>query len=140
MVPRHIEKIGEIDAPVEKVYQVVADVLKYPEFLPGVIKVARLEGDIVEMTVRLGPIDVSWKSKAVFKPYESIIIDLVEGPFRQMDVRWEFTPQGEKTVVKYVTDFQLYLRVPGVSRIAAKAIEANTDATMKAFRRRVLSF
>jgi coenzyme Q-binding protein COQ10 len=138
-VPQHIVKTGEIGAPVEKVYQVVADVTKYPEFLPGVMQVRRLEDEIVEMTVGLGPIVVTWKSKAVFKPYESIVIDLVEGPFRQMDVRWEFTPDGGKTQVKYTTDFELRLRVPGISRIAAQAIEANTDATMKAFRERVLS-
>lgn len=136
---RHIEKTGEIDAPVAKVYQVVADVEKYPEFLPGVSKVVRLAGDIVEMTVSLGPIEVSWKSKAIFDPYESIVIDLVEGPFRQMDVKWEFTPQGDKTRVRYATDFELNLRVPGLSRIVAKAIAANTDATMRAFRRRVLA-
>ena len=136
---QQIVKSGEIDAPVDKVYQVVADVTKYPEFLPGVIKVTRLEGDIVEMTVGLGPIDVTWKSKAVFTPYESIVIDLVEGPFRQMDVRWEFTPRGDKTHVRYTTDFQLRLRVPGISRIAAQAIKANTDATMNAFRQRILS-
>jgi ribosome-associated toxin RatA of RatAB toxin-antitoxin module len=137
-VSQHIEKTGEIDAPVAKVYQVVADVERYPEFLPGVIKVVR-EADIVEMTVSLGPIDVTWKSKAVFRPNESIVIDLVEGPFRQMDVKWEFTPKGDKTKVKYTTDFQLHLRVPGIRRIAARAIEANADATMVAFRQRVLS-
>ena len=91
------------------------------------------------MTVSLGLIDVSWKSKATFQPYESIVIDLVEGPFRQMDVRWEFTPQGEKTGVKYITEFELLLFVPGMNRVAARAIAANTDATMRAFRRRVLS-
>jgi coenzyme Q-binding protein COQ10 len=138
-VSRHIEKTGEIDAPAAKVYQVVADVEKYPEFLPGVTKVARLEGDVVEMTVSLGPIDVSWTSKAAFEPHTSIVIELVEGPFRQMDVRWEFTPQGDKTKVKYVTDYELRLPLPGINRIAARAIEANASATMSAFRRRVLS-
>jgi ribosome-associated toxin RatA of RatAB toxin-antitoxin module len=102
-VAQHIEITGEIAAPVNKVYQVVADVERYPEFLPGVREVERLEGDIVEMTVSMGLIDVSWKSKATFKPYESIVIDLVEGPFRQMDVRWGFTPEGDRTRVKYTT-------------------------------------
>jgi ribosome-associated toxin RatA of RatAB toxin-antitoxin module len=128
-----------MDAPVETVYQVVADVDKYPEFLPGVTKVARPEHDLVEMTVRLGLIDLTWTSKASFNPYESIVIELIEGPFRQMDVTWEFTPQGNKTSVKYTTDFELYLPVPGISRIAARAIKAQTDATIKAFRQRVLS-
>jgi coenzyme Q-binding protein COQ10 len=138
-VPRHIEKTGEIDASVERVYRVVADVEKYPEFLPGVKRVARLEGDLVEMTVGLGPIDVTWTSRASLTPFESIVIDLVEGPFRQMDVRWEFTPQGDRTRVKYTTDFQLRLPMPGMGRIVSRAIEANTDATIRAFWRRVLA-
>ena len=136
---QHIEKVGEIQAPVEKVYQVVADVTRYPEFLPGVNKVTRLDGELVEMTVRLGPIDVSWTSQAVFKPYESITIELVEGPFRQMDVRWEFVSKGDKTQVRYTTDFELNLGLPGMRWIAARAILANADTTLRVFRRRVLS-
>jgi ribosome-associated toxin RatA of RatAB toxin-antitoxin module len=139
VVAQHIEKTGEIDAPLAKVYQVVADVERYPEFLPGVDKVTRLEGDLVEMTVRMGPVDVTWTSRAELKPYESIVIELVKGPFRQMDVRWEFTPQGDRTLVRYVTDFELSLPVPGIRRIAARAIKANADLTMRAFRQRVLS-
>ena len=140
VVAQQIRKSGEIDAPVETVYHVVADVESYPEFLPGVKRVARLEGDFVEMTVGLGPIDVTWTSKARMTPYESIVIDLVEGPFRQMDVRWEFRSREDKTWVKYTTDFALRLSVPGIRRIATLAIKANTDATLDAFRRRVRSF
>jgi ribosome-associated toxin RatA of RatAB toxin-antitoxin module len=110
---------------------------RYPEFLPGVQKVARFGGNVVEMTVGLGPIDVTWTSKATLTPYESIVIELVEGPFRQMDVRWEFSPRGDGSWVRYTTDFALRLPVPGIRRIAALAIRANTDATLEAFRRRV---
>jgi ribosome-associated toxin RatA of RatAB toxin-antitoxin module len=138
-VSRHIEKTGEIDAPVETVYQVVADVERYPEFLPGVKRVARLEGGLVEMTVGLGPFDLTWTSRARLTPYESIAIDLVEGPFRRMDVRWEFASQGQGTRVRYTTDYELRLSLPGMGRIVSRAIQANTDATIRAFRRRVLS-
>ncbi|MCP4540190.1 MAG: hypothetical protein GY832_23880 [Chloroflexi bacterium] len=135
---QHIEKEGEIAAPIEKVYQVVADVDKYSEFLPGVKQVT-LDGDIVEMTVGLGPTDVSWKSQAVMELNESIVINLVEGPFKQMDVKWEFSSVGDKTIVKNTTDFELDLRIPGIGKIAAKALEANTNVTIKAFRDRILS-
>jgi ribosome-associated toxin RatA of RatAB toxin-antitoxin module len=124
---------------VETVYQVVADVERYPEFLPGVQEVVRREANVVEMTVRLGPIDVTWTSTATLTPHESIVIELVEGPFRQMDVRWEFRPQGDGTWVKYTTDFALRLPVPGIRRIAAMAIRANTETTLRAFRQRVHS-
>ena len=137
-MPQRIEKTGVIDAPLEKVYQVVADVIRYPEFLPGVQEVTQ-DGDLFEMTVSLGPIEVTWTSRAVFEPYESIETRLVEGPFRHMDVRWEFIPHGDQTQVRYTTDFELYLRLPGIGRIVAKAIEVNTESTMQAFRRRVHS-
>jgi ribosome-associated toxin RatA of RatAB toxin-antitoxin module len=139
MASQHVEKSGEIQAPLAQVYGVVADVVRYPEFLPGVQDVVRLDADFVRMTVRLGPLDVSWTSRATLRPNESIFIELVEGPFRQMDVTWEFTPQGDKTWIKYATDFELSLSLPGIRRIAARAIEANADATMEAFRRRILS-
>ena len=137
-MPRRIEKTGVIDAPVQKVYQVVADVTRYPEFLPGVQEVTQ-EGDLFEMVVSLGPIEVAWTSRAVFRPHESIATHLVEGPFRQMDVRWEFTPRDGQTEVRYTTEFELHLRLPGIGRIVSKAIEANTESTMRAFRRRVRS-
>jgi ribosome-associated toxin RatA of RatAB toxin-antitoxin module len=89
------------------------------------------------MTVSLGPIEVTWTSRVVFRPHESIAIRLVEGPFRQMDVRWEFTPRDDKTDVRYTTEFELHLRLPGIGRIATRAIEANAESTMRAFRRRV---
>ena len=135
---QRIEKVSEIDASVETVYRVVADVTKYPEFLPGVASVKQ-QGDIVEMTVNLGPIYVTWKSRATLEPNAWIEIDLVEGPFKRMDVRWEFTPRGGATEVRYVTHFELNLRVPGISRVVARAIKANTESTIRAFRKRILS-
>jgi ribosome-associated toxin RatA of RatAB toxin-antitoxin module len=137
-MPQHIEKSGEIDAPVEKVYQVVADVTQYAEFLPGV-KEVKQEGDLVTMTVNMGPANVSWKSKAVMEPNKSIAFTLVEGPFKQMDGKWEFTPEGGRTKVKYTADFELTLSIPGVNQIAAKAIESNTNAVIEAFTKRLAS-
>jgi len=133
---QHVEFTGEIDAPLEFVYQVVADVTRYPEFLPDVQAVTQ-EGDVVRMTVRLGLMDVSWRSRATFTPHESIHIELVDGPFQEMDVHWAFAHQEGKTHVTYTTDFALLLPIPGVNRIASRAIAANAKATMHAFLRRV---
>ena len=135
----HIEKSGEIEAPIETVYQIIADVTKYPEFLPGLNEVKR-EGDIVEMSVNLGPTKISWKSKVVEEPNKSIAFSAIEGLFKQMDGKWEFTQEGNKTLVKYTTDFELKMAIPGINQMAAKAIAANADSTMEAFKKRVASF
>ena len=86
---QRIERSVDIDAPLSLVYRVIADVAAYPQFLPGVQRV-RQEGDRFEMTVRLGPLDVTWTSRAVLVPDTSIDVQLVRGPFRRMDVRWTF--------------------------------------------------
>ena len=131
-----IEATGEIDAPLALVYQVVADVASYPEFVPGVQSVTQA-GDAIEMTVRLGPIDVSWMSRATFRPHASIVIQLVDGPFEQMDVRWTFVAKEGKTEVTCITEYKLLLPIPGIRRIVAKAIETNTADTVRAFRKRI---
>ena len=112
-MPQRIEVSAAIDAPVASVFEVVADVARYPEFLPGVHGVAQ-EGDVFAMTVRLGPVDVSWKSRAVIQPYESIAVRLVEGPFEQMDVLWSFSELEGKTEVRCVTEYALLLPIPGI--------------------------
>ena len=132
----HVEKSGEVEFPVEKIYNVVADVSKYPEFLPGIKKV-EVNGDLVTMTVNMGPATVSWTSKATYEPNKSISFKLVEGPFKQMDGRWEFGVDGNKTKIKYLTDFELTLSIPGINEIAAKAIEANSNSIIEAFKKRL---
>ena len=131
-----IEVTGEIDAPLDLVYRVVADVARYPEFLPGVKRVTQV-GDLYEMTVRLGPIDISWTSRATFRPNESIVVELVEGPFAQMDVEWGFAARGDATEVTYVTEYELLLPLPGIRGIAARAIEAQAAEAIRAYRRRI---
>ena len=132
----HVEKSGEVEYPVEKIYELVADVTKYPEFLPGIKKV-EVNGDLVKMTVNMGPATVSWTSKVVYEPNKSISFNLVEGPFKQLDGKWEFSAEGTKTKIKYSTDFELTLPIPGINEIAAKAIEANTNAILEAFKKRL---
>jgi ribosome-associated toxin RatA of RatAB toxin-antitoxin module len=131
-----IEATGEIDAPIELVYGVVADVASYPEFVPNIECVTQ-QGDVVEMTVRLGPLALSWTSRTTFQPHESITATLVEGPFAQLDVVWAFSARGQKTEVTYVTEYDLVLPLPGIDRLAARAIEANAADTIRAFRRRI---
>ena len=91
------------------------------------------------MTVNMGPATVPWKSKAVMMPHRSIAFALVEGPFKQLDGKWEFTADGGKTKIRYITDFELTLSLPGINQIAAKAIESNTNAIIEAFKKRLAS-
>lgn len=134
--PYRIDLTEIVDAPVEEVYAVVADVEAYPEFIEDFESV-RVNGDLIEMSVRAGPIGLSWTQRVRHEPNRSIRFVLVSGPFRSFRGAWEFTPVDGKTKARYWTEFELMLRVPGVSAIVERQVERNAERTLHAFQQRI---
>lgn len=134
-MPELLEEVI-LTAPVEEVYPVVADVERYPEFLPDV-KAVRREGDLVEMTVQAGPLELTWVHRAEFVENREIRLTLVRGPFRRLDGRWSFTPVDGGTLVTYRTAWDLNLPLPGAGLIVSRALKANLEGTIRAFVRRI---
>ncbi|MGH7334740.1 MAG: type II toxin-antitoxin system RatA family toxin, partial [Candidatus Rokuibacteriota bacterium] len=97
-----------IDAPVDLVYRVVADVEQYPAFLTDVTTVEK-RGDVVAMTLRMGLIPMALVTRARFAPPETIELEQVDGPFHSFTARWTFTPSGHGTDVAYDADYELPL-------------------------------
>ncbi|MCS7003242.1 MAG: SRPBCC family protein, partial [Dehalococcoidia bacterium] len=128
---------GVMAGPPPVVYGVVADVEQYPAFVPNVRRV-RLDGDIVEMTVQVGPLELVWAHRVVFDPYRAIRLRLARGPFTHMDIDWTFAPDPAGTAVTYRTQWELSLRVPGAGFIIQNALRANVEQTIRAFQQRVL--
>lgn len=129
-------QVATIPAPTAEVYTVVADVERYPEFVPGVLRVVR-NGDLVEMTVLAGPLELAWVHRVTFVPDKEIAMTLVRGPFKRLDGRWRFEPNGDSTLVTYHTAWELDLHLPGAGFIVSRALNANVHQTMQAFRRRI---
>ena len=85
------------DGPLQQVYALVADVERYPEFLPWCTEARILAGDDHEVTVRLGL--SSGLARASFTTINrleprAITMSLVDGPFDELEGRWDFTPVG----------------------------------------------
>jgi ribosome-associated toxin RatA of RatAB toxin-antitoxin module len=80
----------------ELVYQLVEDVERYPEFVPGCTEATILERGAQEMVARLavrrGPLRTAFTTRNRLDPGRSIHMDLVEGPFRTLEGEWRFTP------------------------------------------------
>jgi ribosome-associated toxin RatA of RatAB toxin-antitoxin module len=78
------------------VYQVVEDVERYPEFVPGCTEAKVLERSPNEMVARLvvrrGPLRTEFTTRNRLQPGRSMQMDLVEGPFRMLTGTWSFTP------------------------------------------------
>jgi ribosome-associated toxin RatA of RatAB toxin-antitoxin module len=77
-------------------YGLVADVLRYPEFLPWCTgaQVLAAEGEFVTVTLGLqrGIARGSFTTRNRLVPERSMEMRLVEGPFATLEGRWDFAP------------------------------------------------
>jgi len=80
----------------ELVYQLVEDIERYPEFVPGCTEATILERSESEMVARLavrrGPLQTRFTTRNRLDRGRSVHMDLVEGPFRMLEGSWTFTP------------------------------------------------
>ena len=88
-------------------FALVADVERYPEFVPLCERLAvkrRAEGGegtqilVADMTVAYGPVRQSFTSQVTLdRPRLAILVEYLDGPFSQLENRWRFRPDGEKS-------------------------------------------
>jgi ribosome-associated toxin RatA of RatAB toxin-antitoxin module len=82
----------------ELVYQLVEDVERYPEFVPGCTEATVLERSgrelVARLAVRRGPLRTEFTTRNSLEPGRSMHMDLVDGPFRMLEGDWTFTPVG----------------------------------------------
>ena len=81
-----------------EMFALVADVSRYPEFLPWCNEGAVLEeqGEVVVARVgmSISGIRKSFTTRNTHDEGRSIKLELVDGPFSQLDGTWEFIPLG----------------------------------------------
>ena len=107
-------------------YRVVAEVEKYPEFLPWVValRILSRRGDslVAEMAVGYGALRERYTSEVKLDP-AARRIDVVQtkGPFRQLENHWRFTPKGEGCEIEFSIAFEFRNRM--LSKVAGNAFE-----------------
>ena len=79
-------------------FALVADVVRYPEFLPWCSEGAVLQEQDEVMVARVGMsisgIRKSFTTRNTHDGQRSIRLELVDGPFSQREGHWEFIPRG----------------------------------------------
>ena len=120
-------------------YSVVADVERYPEFLPWVValrvKSRAEEGECeiitAEMAVGYRALRERYTSRVTLDPAARRIDAVaVEGPFRILENHWRFTPQGEGTKVDFRVAFEFSSRLlqAAAAQAFGKVLLKMTDA------------
>lgn len=101
-MPTHSES-RRVPYDANLMFSVVADVERYPQFLPWVTglevlsreKAGSQEVVIAEMTVGFAALRERYTSRIVLDPAaRTIDVTQSEGVFRHLDTRWRFTPDG----------------------------------------------
>jgi coenzyme Q-binding protein COQ10 len=127
-------------------YAVVADVERYPEFLPWVVAL-RIKSRVkegaqeiltAEMAVGYRSLRERYTSRVILDP-EARRIDVaaIEGPFRCLENHWRFTPQGASCQVEFRVAFEFSSRL--LQAIAGTAFENALLTMTDAFEARAAS-
>ncbi len=132
---RHLQRSVLLTFPVAGVYDLVGDIDRYAEFLPWCIRSEVLTRTDSEVVACLGVNIRGWRETLVTRnrliANRAIVLELVEGPFRHFEGRWNFTPLGDDGCRVYLDlSFELASRLMGafaapyIDRIADKLVDA----------------
>ncbi len=122
----------------DQLFDLVADIGKYPQFLPWCVasRVRRRTGNelLADLTIGFGPFRESFTSRVTLSPPGSIHVQYENGPFRYLHNSWEFRPDPQGTMVDFRVDFEFRSRILQVA-IGAVFTEA-VRRMVSAFHRR----
>lgn len=99
----------------EQVYQLVADIEKYPEFLPwcAAARILRRSGDTVtaDLVIKFKAFQEKYTSNVVMHPPEGDVpghvdVSLLHGPFTHLENKWQFSADPEGCLVDFYIDFR----------------------------------
>jgi coenzyme Q-binding protein COQ10 len=96
-------------------FDLVADVDKYPLFLPWCVAArirSRTEHDLVaDLTIGFGPFRESFTSQVTLDRPRRVKVRYERGPFRYLNNQWEFHPHPQGTEVAFFVDFEFRSRI-----------------------------
>ncbi|MDE0305438.1 MAG: type II toxin-antitoxin system RatA family toxin [Albidovulum sp.] len=117
-MPRHEER-RKLPYSADQVFELVADVEAYPDFLPWCSKLRvtdrRPEGSvdllIADMTISFKIHEESFLSKVTLsRERNRIDVEYLEGPFKFMNSRWEFKDLDYGCLVSFSAEFEFRSR------------------------------
>ena len=113
-MPTHAERRIVSYTP-EQLFDLVADVGKYPQFLPWCVGArVRSRSDlelVADMTIGFGPFRETFTSRVTLDRPAGMKVSYENGPFRYLHNRWEFHPHPQGTEVDFFVDFEFRSRI-----------------------------
>lgn len=99
----------------EQMFDMVADVERYPEFLPWCVgaRIKTREGNVItaDMIIGFRMIRERFTSQASFDRPGRIDVEYKDGPFRYLTNRWVFAARDGGCEVDFYIDFEIRSRI-----------------------------
>ncbi|HYD99941.1 MAG TPA: type II toxin-antitoxin system RatA family toxin [Alphaproteobacteria bacterium] len=114
-MPTHAEKRALPYTP-GQLYALVADVEKYPQFLPWCVasRIRKRTGNVIEADLIIGfkMIRESFTSRVTLSPPNRIDVTYLNGPFQYLNNHWIFEPTADGgTCIDFYVDFEFRSRL-----------------------------
>jgi coenzyme Q-binding protein COQ10 len=111
-MPTHSEKKILSYTP-RQLFELIADVARYPEFLPW-CKAARIlerdeEGLTADLVIGYGIFSEKFRSRVLLDPPRKIEVRYLSGPLSHLRNQWEFKPKGKAACeLSFEVDFDFH--------------------------------
>ena len=135
-MPRHAE-IRTIPWSCEQLFDLVADVGRYPEFLPWCVGArvrSRTETQMIaDLTIGFGPFRERFTSRVTLERPRCINVTYENGPFHYLTNHWLFEPAGTGCRIDFHVDFEFRSRVlkAAIGVVFAEAVHRMVSAFLR---------
>ncbi|HTB45545.1 MAG TPA: type II toxin-antitoxin system RatA family toxin [Acetobacteraceae bacterium] len=113
-MPTHAER-QVIPYRPDQLFDLVADVAKYPQFLPWCVAARvrhRTEHELLaDMTIGFGPFRETFATRDTLDRPRTVKVRYETGPFRYLNNEWNFLPHPDGTEVAFFVDFEFRSRI-----------------------------
>ncbi|HTU67386.1 MAG TPA: type II toxin-antitoxin system RatA family toxin [Steroidobacteraceae bacterium] len=119
---REVKRSALIAESPARMYRLVNEIERYPEFVPGCVA-ARVESRtatevVATLSIKRGPLRAEFTTRNLLEPDQRVLMQLVSGPFRVLEGLWTFAPLGELGC-----RVQLEMRFEFANRVAGALFE-----------------
>jgi ribosome-associated toxin RatA of RatAB toxin-antitoxin module len=96
---REVKRSALIAEAPARMYQLINDIERYPEFVPGCVaaRVVSRKGNemVATLNIRRGPLRAEFTTRNLLEPDKRVLMQFVSGPFRVLEGLWTLTPLGD---------------------------------------------
>ena len=136
-MPTHAEKKRLPYLP-EQMFDMVADVRRYPEFLPWCVAarvLTRTETELTsDLTIGFKMFRETFRSRVTLERPHHVHVEYLTGPFRYLNNHWRFHPVPGGTEVEFFVDFEFRSRL--LQAVIGTVFNEAVRLMVRAFERR----